>query len=188
LGRQTTEMIAGATPIRTSVNPNLASSMAMDMSIAAARPIPPATQCPAIRPTYGLGDSRNLPNKSVGSTGFDEEPPLPEERSERSAPAQNTRPRLVSTTTRTSGSESASSSASVNSVVRRELSALRLSSSARVTVSTPLARLVSTAAIRSSRAAARRSAGRQTPGPGASSPARFLRSAPARCRRRDVAG
>ena len=43
-GRQSTEIIAGATPIRTSVNPILAVSIAIETSIAAARPIPPATQ------------------------------------------------------------------------------------------------------------------------------------------------
>ena len=51
LGMQTTEIIAGTAPTRTSVKPNRASSTLTDRSIAAARPIPPATQCPAIRPT-----------------------------------------------------------------------------------------------------------------------------------------
>jgi hypothetical protein len=51
LGRHTTEITAGATPIRTSVKPNLALSIATEMSHAAARPMPPATQWPAMRPT-----------------------------------------------------------------------------------------------------------------------------------------
>ena len=61
-------MTAGATPTRTSVNPNLASSTAMEMSMAAARPMPPATQWPAMRPTYGLGDRAKRPNRSRPAT------------------------------------------------------------------------------------------------------------------------
>jgi hypothetical protein len=44
-------MTAGATPTRTSVKPNRAPSVAIEMSMAAASPMPPATQCPAILPT-----------------------------------------------------------------------------------------------------------------------------------------
>ena len=43
--------MAGAMPMRTSVKPNVASSTPIEMSIAAARPMPPATQWPAMRPT-----------------------------------------------------------------------------------------------------------------------------------------
>ena len=44
LGRHTTEIIAGASPSRTSLKPNCAVSTATEMSITAARPTPPAMQ------------------------------------------------------------------------------------------------------------------------------------------------
>jgi hypothetical protein len=141
-GRHTTEIIAGATPILTSVNPNSAVSTAMLMSSPAARPMPPATQWPAMRPTYGFGDRLKRRNRSVGAVGATAA--SGRDRAERSAPAQNTRPRLVSTTTRTDGSASASSSATTSSAVSSVLRTFRRSSSASVIVSTPPSSPVST--------------------------------------------
>ncbi len=42
-------MIAGATPMRTSLNANVADVGAMTMSAAATRPVPPARTCPLSR-------------------------------------------------------------------------------------------------------------------------------------------
>ena len=117
------------------MKPNLASSIATEMSMAAASPVPPATACPAIRPTNGLGDRRIRRNRSAGSASIAETDSFV--CSERSRPAQNTRPVLVTTMTRTVSSPSASSSAWWNSVTSERLSALRLSSSISVIVNTP---------------------------------------------------
>jgi len=57
LGQTDTEMIAGATPTRTSVKPNFAESIAIEISITAARPTPRprSGRQPA---TKGLGERR----------------------------------------------------------------------------------------------------------------------------------
>ena len=148
LGRQTTEMTAGTTPTRTSVNPNIAVSMAIEMSMAAAMPTPPATQCPAMRPTNGFGE-RRMRCSSVPSwvALFESSFSGPVERSLRSAPAQKTLPRFVSTATRMSGSPSTRSMAATSSSRSFWLSAFRLSSSHSVIVITPSLMFVSTSAI-----------------------------------------
>src|SRR5664280_2611301 len=123
------------------------------MSRAAASPMPPATQWPAMRPTYGFGERWNLPNSARGSTSI---PGTAEVRSARSAPAQKTEPLLVRTTTRTSGSLSAMSSAATSSPVSCRLNEFLRSSSARVMVITLPRRSVSTRGIRSSPGPGRR--------------------------------
>ena len=137
-GRHTTEMIAGMTPTRTSVNPSRTSSRAMEMSQAAASPTPPATVWPSMRPTTGVGDA--MMARSRSSKPLAPGAALPAAAcSERSAPAQKTRPVLVSTTTRTAGSALAASRASSRPPITARLRALRLASSVSVRVATPSA-------------------------------------------------
>mmetsp|Transcript_11391 Transcript_11391/g.27313 ORF Transcript_11391/g.27313 Transcript_11391/m.27313 type:complete len:202 (-) Transcript_11391:21-626(-) len=141
LGRQTTDITAGHTPSRTSVNPISASSERTEISVAAAKPTPPPVQCPAMRPITGLGETMMSSSTSVRVCrgGSCCAPPF------KSAPAQNVLPAFVRTITRTASSlcaaASRSPSASTSSKLRAFLFCGRLS----VSVATPLATSYSTA-------------------------------------------
>mmetsp|Transcript_81079 Transcript_81079/g.229633 ORF Transcript_81079/g.229633 Transcript_81079/m.229633 type:complete len:248 (+) Transcript_81079:91-834(+) len=64
-GRQTTEMMAGETPMRTSVKPMSQESAMTEMSQAAARPTPPPVQWPLILPRITFGPSCMILNMST---------------------------------------------------------------------------------------------------------------------------
>ena len=150
LGRQTTEMMAGATPMRTSVKPMVAEAAAIDRSHDAASPRPPASAWPLMRPTTGLGDSftRIISAGRPGVGGGASPPPTGARCSFRSAPAQNVLPEPVSTMTRAAGSSSAASMWAHRLVTSSRDSALRLSGRFSVMRATPPA-MVSVVAVSS---------------------------------------
>ena len=104
------EIIAGARPIRASVNANDAPSAAMARSHAPTMPMPPARTCPAIRAITGLGSSTISLSKAITAVPAAPSEPVPA--ATRSAPEQNDRPVCVSTTARTAWSAPASLSRS----------------------------------------------------------------------------
>ena len=104
------EIIAGARPIRASVNANDAPSAAMARSHAPTMPMPPARTCPAIRAITGLGSSTISLSKAMTAVPAAPSEPVPA--AARSAPEQNARPVCVSTTARTAWSAPASLSRS----------------------------------------------------------------------------
>jgi hypothetical protein len=128
------------------VKPKVASSLATEMSHAAASPSPPARQCPAKRPMTGLGASRMRSNTSMNvrpEPGFGGSP---DTAALRSAPAQNVFPRFVSTTARTASSAMAPSRWSARLSTSSTLRALRFSGRLSVMVATPAATSSSVAA------------------------------------------
>ncbi len=137
-GSTTTEITAGTTPIRTSLNAKVASWAAIATSHAATSPTPPARAGPLIRATTGVGDSQivcRIRGTSVTPCCC---APAPRD-SLRSMPEQNTRPVWVSTITRAAGSAIAASrwaSSSRRSCADR---ALRLAGESSVIVATPAA-------------------------------------------------
>ena len=104
------EIIAGARPIRASVNANDAPSAATARSHAPTMPMPPARTCPAIRAMTGLGSSTISLSRAMIAVPVSPSEPVPA--AARSAPEQNTRPVCVSTTARTARSAPASPSRS----------------------------------------------------------------------------
>ena len=136
-------MMAGATPTRTSVKPNLAASSATERSHAAASPTPPPMQCPAIRATTGLVESwmaasnSASPSRRVPPRRFPAPGPGPVGLApERSAPAQNAGPLFVSTITPTDSSASAASRPWASPPISAGVSALRLCGWSMVSVAT----------------------------------------------------
>src|SRR5215831_4211842 len=132
-------IIAGQTPTLISGVPKVADSTASRMSHAQARPKPPASAWPLMRPTIGLPRfciSRNRSTKrlrswcrSISDTGAENDP--------RSAPAQNARsPAPVRTTTRTSRSSRHQANAARRSRSMPADSGLRCSGRFSVTVAT----------------------------------------------------
>jgi hypothetical protein len=128
------EIIAGATPIRASVNANDAPSAATARSHAPTMPMPPARTCPAIWAMTGLGSSTISRSKATIAVPASPIEPVPA--AARSAPEQNTRPACVSTTARTPRSAPASPSRADSSATSWADSALRLCGESSVTVAT----------------------------------------------------
>ena len=106
-------MIAGATPIRASVNAKVLRGPATAISHAATSPMPPARTWPSTATITGSGDSTmarssaaiSLARSAATSAGS---APACADLWERSAPAQNVFPVWPSTTARTAGSAAAS--------------------------------------------------------------------------------
>ena len=137
--RHTTEITAGATPTRTSLNANRADSTATARSHAATNPLPPPATCPCTRATIGLGWSSIASSTATSARG-----PLAAKLSPsaaaapaRSAPAQNVEPSPVSTITRTPASSLAVRRCSRSPPMLSALSTLRVSGDASVIVATP---------------------------------------------------
>ncbi len=143
-------MIAGTTPMRTSVKAKVASAGARAMSAAATRPIPPARAGPLRRATTGLGPamirSKISGSSGAGSTGS---PLSAAPTSLRSAPALKTGPVPVSTTARTSSSSIAAPRASKRPARSRADRALRLRGESRVIVATARSTLDRTSGVSS---------------------------------------
>src|SRR5579875_2775200 len=125
-------MMAGATPMRTSVKANEAERAQMTASAAATSPKPPARTWPLRAATTGLG----YPHSSL-STSEKEPRPSSTGGSVRSAPEQKVLPVPVIATARTSGSERAATRCSDNSATRRRDSALRLEGESRARTAEP---------------------------------------------------
>mmetsp|Transcript_16190 Transcript_16190/g.35478 ORF Transcript_16190/g.35478 Transcript_16190/m.35478 type:complete len:276 (-) Transcript_16190:74-901(-) len=130
-GRQTTEMMAGATPSLTSAKATVAELLITEMSQAAAMPTPPPTQWPLILPMTTLGPCR----KSINSSGKLRRGGPPE--FFRSAPAQNVPPSLVSTMRRTAQSDMQASRLSHNESKRAALNEFLSFGRLRIIVATP---------------------------------------------------
>src|SRR3954454_8897038 len=122
-------MIAGATPIRTSVNANVIDDSTTTRSHAAITPIPPARTGPL---TAAITGAPIVPRRSIARTN-DVESTSPVDRSLRSAPAQKTGAVCDNTTTRAFAA-SASSSAWCRSASSCCDSALRLAGESSVIV------------------------------------------------------
>ena len=128
------EIIAGVTPMRASVNANDDPAAATAMSHAPTMPRPPARTCPAIRAMTGLGSSTI--SRSTAMIVMLASPSEPVPAAARSAPEQNTRPVCVSTTARTPGSSPASLSRADSSAMSWADRAFRLCGESRMTVAT----------------------------------------------------
>ena len=96
-------MTAGTTPIRTSLNANVASCAATAMSQAATSPTPPARAGPASRASTGVGEVQIRSRMAGNSLTPWSCAPAPRD-SLRSMPEQNTGPLCVSTITRAASS------------------------------------------------------------------------------------
>jgi hypothetical protein len=130
-------MTAGITPIRTSVNANVASRAQSAMSAAAMSPRPPARAAPPIRATTGFVDSQiaasTSPSRPTGTRPVSSAAAV----SVRSAPDEKTWPVWVNTITRTASSRSASSSAASSCSIKATERALRFGGLSSVSVATP---------------------------------------------------
>ena len=130
-----TEMIAAATPMRTSVSANVRSRCATTRSHDAMRPIPPARAGPSTAAI--VGTSASISRRRARTIG--EESGAPVRRSLRSAPAQNAGGTWVRTMARTDPSvtpASATSRARLRSSTNCLDRALRLAGESRVIVAT----------------------------------------------------
>mmetsp|Transcript_5377 Transcript_5377/g.14702 ORF Transcript_5377/g.14702 Transcript_5377/m.14702 type:complete len:220 (-) Transcript_5377:1-660(-) len=130
-GRHTAEMMAGATPMRTSVKPNWHSLLITEMSQAAATPTPPPVQWPRILPTITFVlscMSFRMSTKVYFGASFE---PF------RLAPAQKVFPSLVSTTARTTSSADAAFKWSPRELTNSPLSAFFCSGLFKTMVATP---------------------------------------------------
>ena len=134
MSRVVSEIMAGARPIRASVNAKDAPSAATARSHAPTMPIPPARTCPAILAMTGLGSSVIAVSSAMTAAPESAVEPVPA--AFRSAPAQNTRPVCVSTTARAAGSSPASASRADSSDTSCADKALRLCGESRVMVAT----------------------------------------------------
>ena len=109
-----TEMTAGISPIRTSLNAKVAVAATTTMSAAAMMPMPPARAGPATLARTGLGQWA-IRRRMAGSSRTPCRPGAAAASSLRSMPEQKTGPVWLSTTTRTASSAAAASSASISS-------------------------------------------------------------------------